>query len=173
MIPSIHSSNGRALVSGLANNRVRPVFDRLFEDLVAANPAVAWRGFPSSLWEDENAVHFEMDVPGFAESDLDIMVHGEELLIRGERKSPEASGRGDQRVYGKFEQRVTLPAPVDLERIQAHLVNGVLSLRLPKSQVAKPFKIAIQQNVPQSQVTWQEPTPGTEFGTSSGPSQQQ
>ena len=48
------------------------------------------------------------------------------------------------RSYGRFEQRVTLPTPVDADKVEAKLANGVLSITLPKSEEAKPRKIALK-----------------------------
>jgi HSP20 family protein len=53
-------------------------------------------------------------------------------------------GGYDTRSYGRFEQRVTLPAPVDADKVEGKLANGVLSLTLRKSEAAKPRKIALK-----------------------------
>lgn len=151
MISKLHNGHGTSLLSHGVGNRLTPVFDRLLEDFVSATPHVGWNGFPTAMWEDENAVFFEMDIPGIPEELLDVTIHGEDLLIRGERKAPDGR-RQDQRFYGKFEQRVTLPALVDLGQIEARLNHGVLSLRLPKSEAAKPFRIALNGSADRGQL---------------------
>ncbi|QEL20430.1 Hsp20/alpha crystallin family protein [Limnoglobus roseus] len=119
-------------------NRLSPVLDRLFE-------GVAARGWPTrgpALWESTDAVHFEMDVPGATEQDVDIAIHGDELIVCGERK---VRGRsGDDRSFGRFETRAALPCGVDADRVEATLANGVLSITCPKSEAAKPRKIALK-----------------------------
>ncbi|ADG67064.1 heat shock protein Hsp20 [Planctopirus limnophila DSM 3776] len=143
MIPAVQNSNGRHLVAALPGHRLSPVFDRLFEDFLAP-ASQSWTGFPSSLWEDEGAIHFEMDLPGIHEADLEITVHEDHLVVKGERKAPAEKHQNDQRVYGQFEQRVKLIAAVDLAQIEASLHQGVLHVKLPKSQAAKPFRVTLQ-----------------------------
>lgn len=120
-------------------NRVAPVLDQVLEDIASppADPAAA-------MWENEEQIHLEFDLPGVAEQDLDITVHGKDLLVRAERRRPEAARGIDSRSYGRFEHRVRLNAPVDLNRIQASLASGILSIDLPKSEAAKPFKVALR-----------------------------
>jgi HSP20 family protein len=96
------------------------------------------------MWEDEQKVYVEVDAPGVTDRDIDVSVHDGEVIIRGERKSEEKKGGYDTRTYGRFEQRVTLPAPVDADQVEARLANGVLSVTFPKSESAKPRKIAVK-----------------------------
>jgi len=84
-----------------------------------------------------------VDAPGVHEADIDVSVHENTLTVRGERKGGREGGY-DTRTYGRFEQRLTLPVAVDAERVEATLANGVLSLTLPKSEAARPRKIAIK-----------------------------
>jgi HSP20 family protein len=67
------------------------------------------------------------------------------LTIRGEKRAEtEDQERGfSERTYGRFERTFWLPTTVDSEKIQATFKDGVLELRLPKSEAAKPKRIAI------------------------------
>lgn len=148
MLPAIRT-NGSALAptTGTPVNRLSTVFDRLFNDDPFFGPlmtAPAWSALPLSMWEDEQSVHVEVDAPGVTSQDIDVSVHDGDLVIRGERKSERKEGGYDTRTYGRFEQRVTLPAPVDADKVEAKLTNGVLSLTCPKTEAAKPRKIAIK-----------------------------
>ena len=98
---------------------------------------------PLSMWEDEDAYHVEIDAPGVTEKDIELTVRDGELIFRGERRSEEKKGGYDTRSYGRFEQRLSLPCPVDAEKVEAKLASGVLSVTCPKSEAAKPRKIAI------------------------------
>lgn len=128
-------------------NRLSTLFDRLFNDDVFAplTNAPAWTALPLSLWEDEQNVYVEMDTPGVTEKDLDLSFHQGDLIIRGERKCQRQQDGCDTRSYGRFEQRVSLPTPVDSDRVEAKLASGVLWVSLPKSPEAKPRKIAIKE----------------------------
>jgi len=88
---------------------------------------------PLSLWEDENHIYVEADTPGLTDKDIDVSVHDNQLVIRGERKHEQKGNGYDTRSYGRFEQTVTLPVEVDSDAVEAKLTNGVLSLSFPKS----------------------------------------
>lgn len=105
--------------------------------------------FPAlNLWEEDEALHVEAELPGLELTDLEIFVTGRnQLTIRGERKSPAGEGataHRQERSVGKFERTLTLPFAVDENGVDARIENGVLSVRLPKHESAKPRKIAIK-----------------------------
>ena len=145
MLTNARNGSGLATYHSPAANRLTPVFDRLFDDFFAPIAAApAWSSLPLSMWEDENHIYIEMDAPGLTENDIDVSVHAGELVIQGERKCERKQGAYDTRSYGRFEQRLSLSAPVNAENIEAHLANGVLSVTCPKSEEAKPRKIAVK-----------------------------
>lgn len=126
-------------------NRLSSLFDIFFNDDFFALPtAPAWSALPLALWEDEHNVYINVDAPGVTDKDIEVSVHGGDLIIKGERKCERKEGGYDTRSYGRFEQRVTLPTPVDADKVEAKLANGVLSITLPKSEEAKPRKIALK-----------------------------
>ena len=144
MLSNARNGSGLTAYQAPTANRLTPVFDRLFDDFFAPIAAPAWSGLPLSMWEDENHIYVEMDAPGLTESDIEVSVHAGELIIQGERKFERKQAAYDTRSYGRFEQRLTLSAPVDAEHVEAHLANGVLSVTCPKSEEAKPRKIAVK-----------------------------
>jgi HSP20 family protein len=88
-----------------------------------------------------------MDLPGFTSDDISIEVQDTYLTVRGERKRPEVSDGTSyvhvERPSGAFERRILVPKGVDPDRITASLVDGVLSLIVPKPERMKPRTIAI------------------------------
>ena len=127
-------------------NRLEGLFDRLFDDRVFG---LATReegaAVPISLWQDDEHVYVEADLPGMTEQDVEVTVHKGVLFIRGERKVEE--GRQhlyNGRTWGRFERAITLPDEVDTAAVQAELSQGVLRLTLPKSPETKPRKIALK-----------------------------
>jgi HSP20 family protein len=127
------------------SNRVASLFERFFEDPFFSAPQTQPASvLPLSLWQDENHLHVEADLPGVAEADLEVTMFDGDLFIRGERKCERPEGTYDSRRYGRFEQRIALPTAVESEKVEAKLANGVLRVTLPKSPEAKPRKIAIR-----------------------------
>jgi len=125
-------------------NRLDSLFNTLAGDDGGA-VARAWSGPPVAVWEDNDHIHIEVELPGVREEDLDMTVHNGMLFIRGERKS--AEGREylyNGRTYGRFERIITLPEAVSNDDVQATLTNGVLSVDLPKAPEAKPKKISLK-----------------------------
>lgn len=89
------------------------------------------------------------DVPGVEEKDLDIAVHNNVLTVSGSRQAEERK-EGEtyalyERQYGSFSRSFALPEMADGERIEASLVNGVLTLTIAKKAEAQPRKIAIKK----------------------------
>lgn len=105
--------------------------------------------FPAfNVWEEHDALHVETELPGLELADLEIFVTGrDQLTIKGERKAPTVE-KGvtyrQERPFGKFERTLALPYAVDENAVEARFENGVLKIRLPKHETAKPRKIAIK-----------------------------
>jgi len=101
-----------------------------------------------NLWEEADALCLEAELPGLELQDLEIFVTGHtQFTIKGERRQP-AVEKGVQhrqeRGFGKFTRTLTLPFPVDENNVEAHFENGVLKVRLPKHESARPRKITIK-----------------------------
>jgi HSP20 family protein len=128
-------------------NQVQDEFARLFNR--AATWAVsATSGLPVSVWEDDNAVYAEADLPGVDPAKLEVTVtEGNRLTIQGERRAPEIEGASwlrQERPFGKFSREILLPALVDPDKVEAKYELGVLRLTLPKHEAARPRKIVVQ-----------------------------
>lgn len=127
-------------------NRLRTELDRVFGSDTAAwgRPAASP---PVNVWEDEQAFFVEAELPGMSMEDLEIYVQeGDELSIKGDRKEPElkdGSWRRRERGFGAFSRSFKLSSDVDVDNVSADFVNGVLTIRLPKSESVKPRKIEI------------------------------
>jgi len=95
--------------------------------------------------ETSDAYIVEIDLPGVKRDDIDIQFSNGVLTISGQIKEKEAAGwqRSRMRRTGRFEYRTTLPQGVDAEKISAELADGVLTVRAPKSETARPRRIPI------------------------------
>jgi HSP20 family protein len=96
--------------------------------------------------EQDDAYVLEAELPGVRQNDVDIELVGNELAISGELKEKQRTGvvRRQTRRTGRFDYRVTLPEQLDAEKIDASLADGVLTVRVPKSERAQRKKIAIK-----------------------------
>ena len=102
---------------------------------------------PVDIYETDDALILKAELPGVSKDDVSIEIHQNTLILRGQRKH-EAEVKEEhyhrvERAYGTFQRSFTLPTLVDQEHVQATYKDGVLELRLPKSEAAKPKRIAI------------------------------
>lgn len=101
---------------------------------------------PVDILETENELVLRMDVPDIQLKDVEIRLENDTLTIQGERKFEQPQGKGYHRIersYGSFARSFTLPNTVDVEKVRADYKNGVLSVTLPKKEVAKPRTIRV------------------------------
>lgn len=115
--------------------------------LFGAAPACRTEEPPMDIWEDEQAYHFEMDLPGYKQEDVEVLVRENEVSLRGQRKPAAEEGRTwhfRERTGGKFEREITLPMTVAADKVEARVGDGVLQVTLPKSESAKPRKIEVK-----------------------------
>ena len=127
------------------------VLDRIFDQ--AVGPALG-RAFvrpspfpPINVWEDGDHLMAEAEVPGMKLEDLEILVEGEELTIKGKFAANENKESGylrRERVVGEFSRTISLPRPINSDRVEATLKDGVLTIKLPKAEEAKARKIAVR-----------------------------
>jgi HSP20 family protein len=103
---------------------------------------------PIDIYETDDALVFQADLPGVAKDEVNIEVHNNTLILCGERKHDAAVTEDNyhrvERAYGSFQRFFVLPTMVDQEKVQASYHEGMLELRLPKLESAKPRRIAIQ-----------------------------
>lgn len=130
--------------------QLRDEMDRLFSG-VSRDPDSGWFGFgrgqPAvNVWEENDALKVELEVPGVQGDQVDLSVVGGELTVKIDR--PDAKQEGAtyhrrERPVGSFSRVLRLPADVDADRVDAELRNGVLLITLPKAESAKPRKIQV------------------------------
>jgi len=132
-------------------NRFEHEVNRLFNHFATAgiaSPHLAQAFPPVNIWEDGDNVYAEAELPGMQENQLDIYVSDQnQLTIQGERQwneTQKGTWHRQERGFGKFVRVLTLPSPVNADAVEARLENGVLFLKLAKSQAAKPRKIAVK-----------------------------
>ena len=108
---------------------------------------VASRG--PRVHEADDGFEILLDAPGVKHSDVDLTLEGSQLTIRVERRIETPEGYRPlltERVGGATAHRVRLGRDVDTEDVRARLENGVLSIRLPKAERAKPRRIEVKSD---------------------------
>jgi HSP20 family protein len=131
--------------------RFQRAMDRLFgrwEIGQPEGPALAVSYPPVNLWEDDDFVYAEAELPGLKLPDLEITVTADnQLTLKGKREpaAPEkVEWHRQERGFGSFERTIALPVSVDAGKVEARLNNGVLTIQMAKSPAAKPKKILVK-----------------------------
>ena len=124
--------------------------DRLFRERFGVE-RVPWRAGvypPVNISEDHNHYFVRAEIPGVTPQDLEIEVKDRHLVIRGERKvhqtATEVNYHRREREHGIFRRVVTLPGPVNPDKVEAACKDGILTIRLAKPEEVKPRQIKVQ-----------------------------
>ncbi len=129
---------------------------RLFDEVLPGWPNLshddngtlsAWMP-PVDVLEDKDAVRINVELPGVKTEDVKISLENSVLTIRGEKRQTAEESTEHvhryERSYGVFERSFTVPTTVDADHIQASYDLGVLTVKLPKVEKAKPRQIAVR-----------------------------
>jgi HSP20 family protein len=103
---------------------------------------------PINLYKDENGFIVRAEIPGVDPKAIDLEVTGDTLTLRGERPAPTipegSSYHRRERDFGRFRRSLTLPEMVDSSKVTASCNDGVLEIRLPHSEQARPRHVAVK-----------------------------
>jgi HSP20 family protein len=120
--------------------------DRLTQQVLgtAARPVV----MPMDAWRDGEEFVVEFDLPGVAPDSLDLDVERNVVTVRAERPrlDPDREMLASERQRGVFSRQLVLGENLDTDRIDASYEEGVLRLRIPVAERAKPRKINIERS---------------------------
>lgn len=122
----------------------------------------SWRPFTfddrlvphTDTYEEKDQLVMKAELPGIDKKDLDITLEGDKLTIKAQKKEEvkeDATHHTRERYYGQYFRSVTLPYPVQEDKISATFDNGVLELRLPKAEEVKSKKIEIKAQIPEGE----------------------
>ncbi len=125
--------------------------DRLFGATMSA-----YRGMPTDVYRRGDEYFIEFDLPGLQPDSIDVTVEGNVLQVSAERKP--RYGQDDQvilseRPTGSVRRQLHLGNDVDGNAIEASYQDGVLALRVPVAEQAKPHKIQIGSGTSQKSLT--------------------
>lgn len=130
-------------------SRMRRQMDRIMDTVLNRSGAATASGvFPAiNLTEDDAFYYVRAELPGVKAEDLDVQATGKVLTIAGERKlaaeETAAKYHRREREGGRFSRALAMPKDIASDRVEARLINGILMLKVPKAESAKPRRIAI------------------------------
>jgi HSP20 family protein len=128
-------------------NRLQNEMDRLFGGRLSARNFQAPGYPPVNLWEDDDNLYVESEIPGMEMDEFELFVNDDnQLTLQGERK--QANGTVDarhreERTFGRFSRIIQLPVTVADDATTADYKAGVLRITLPKKEESKPRRIAV------------------------------
>jgi HSP20 family protein len=122
--------------------------DRLMEEAFPEFPRTTREGwYPVDLYETDEALVIQAVLPGVRSEDITISYEGGVLTIRGKTQpEPEEKRRYylRERTFGEYVRSFNLPLPVDIDKAQAKLENGILTVILPKAAQVRPRTIPVR-----------------------------
>jgi HSP20 family protein len=131
-------------------DRLRREMDSIYSAFVEGRGSVPAAGvFPAlNMSEDDRNLYVRAELPGVAPENIDITTKQNNLIIKGERKiaaeGEKVSYHRKERDAGSFRRIISLPTPVDANKVTAICKNGVLTVTLPKAEEAKPRQISVK-----------------------------
>ena len=121
--------------------------NRMFANLYGESFDRGWTPAVDIYETDQREVVLKAELPEVKREDINITFENGVLTVRGERKYENDVKRENfqrvERHYGSFSRSFTLPATVDASRISANYKEGVLTIRLPQREEAKPKQITV------------------------------
>jgi HSP20 family protein len=124
--------------------------NQLFDNFFGQQPTALERTWAplADVWETPDEIVISVEMPGFTEKDIRLSVTGDQVLIQAERQwegdKDKAVFHRRERWYGKVERAFNLTMPVDTATAVANYRDGILTIRMPKSENIKPKEVRIQ-----------------------------
>lgn len=120
--------------------------DKIVNELMSNEPSFQ----PKCDIAEMNGYYFAtFDIPGVKKEDIKIEILGNQMVISGDRKDEikKISNQASlfhERLHGKFERSFSLPTTINKENIEAHYEDGVLSIAIPKAEIAQGRTVQVQ-----------------------------
>ncbi len=127
--------------------RMQRLMEALFpEEMRTTDVRQAGVVIPLNVYAEEDAYVIQAWVPGLEAENLHIEVVGDTVTLEGEFKAPEHKDNLllQEIPVGHFKRVVTLPTELEADEAEAELINGVLTLRIPKAKALRPKEIKVK-----------------------------
>ena len=123
--------------------------ERMIENPLGPNLGRSGRGvFPAvNIFSDKDNCVVRLEVPGVPADQISIETQGRTLTVAGQRDSAAPAGSGfhrRERASGTFSRSLQLPDDLDVARTEASYAHGLLTLRVPRKEAAKPRQISVK-----------------------------
>ena len=142
----IRYNNPWSLLNTLQRELYNPELNRLNDD--DASVATANWAPSVDITEDDKAFTLHADIPGVDPKDIDISMENGVLTIKGERHTENVEEKENyrrvERQSGQFYRRFTLPDSADADKIEAKSAHGVITITIPKQEVAISRRIEVK-----------------------------
>ena len=130
---------------------VGPTFEDLMDRFIWGFPErsmdITWSP-RTDIMESDKDVTIEMELPGMKKEDIKVEIKNGTLSVCGERKQEQkyetAESTRIERYYGKFERDFVLPETIEDGKVQAEYKDGILTLKIPKSEKALPREVKVE-----------------------------
>jgi HSP20 family protein len=137
--------------------------DQLFENFYGL-PAESGRSMPGGQWSfspiietawGDSSLNLRAILPGVSQHDLKVSVQNNQLILEGERRTPETYKQNAQTQlsYGKFYAALSLPNGLNVDKLTCRLQDGILDIQIPVSEQMKPRQIQIQSGETRKGIT--------------------
>lgn len=111
-------------------------------------PMVSMKAPSLDVFEEKDEIVVKADLPGMSKDEIEVTVTENVVTIKGEKKKEEEVKEKDyyrrERSYGSFVRSVELPSEVKSEQIKANFKDGVLEIRMPKTEEAKKKAVSVK-----------------------------
>jgi HSP20 family protein len=157
LIPWKHKERTAGLPASGFRTEMDQLFQSFFGDAFSPIATSAWGaapwgsegwGLPLDIEETDKEILIRAEIPGVKPEELDLAISGNSLVISGEKKeSEERKDKGylyQERRFGSFRREVALPTAVDANNVDAEYKDGVLHVKLQKSEEALAKRIHVK-----------------------------
>jgi len=150
-------------VSPATLDELRREFDSAFNSVSRTVREPQSAQAPMALWEDDDHVVLEFEVPGISEDNVDVQIEAGVLTVSANRVVPGRTGtlKHNEHRYGEFQRRVRLDDSLDPTSVEADLQNGILTLAIKRRVEAQPVKVAVRVRDRASDAQSHESLPGS------------
>jgi HSP20 family protein len=132
----------------LLQERMNHLFEEANRGWRAGEPSATTAWSPAvDIYETDSEIIVKAEIPGVDKKDIELSLEENVLTLKGERQfekeTKDENYHRIERAYGSFSRSFSIPAVVDEKKIEADYKEGVLTIRLPKTEKTKPKQIRI------------------------------
>jgi len=100
------------------------------------------------VYEEKDEIVVKAELPGMTKDDIEVDISDTHLVLKGEKKKEEKLEEEDyfccERSYGAFHRSLEIPKGVQADKVKASFKNGILEIRLPKTEEAKSKELKVK-----------------------------